>query len=384
MWNNCALRWPPLLRRNHEADVHAVACCGCRVSFSPLRSVSGLTLPFSSSPFSAAPVRHARAWTGAAGLAALLALLAVLALCSIMVGASQINLLNVFSAESDDLVSKVLFTSRVPRTLALILAGASMAVAGLLMQMIARNRFVEPSTVGTVGSASLGMLAVALVAPGLPLLGKMGVAAVFALAGTAVFMLILRRLPVRNALIVPLVGLVFAGMIEAVTAFFAYRFEMLQAIRAWTLGDFSAILKGRYELLWISLGLTGAAWFAADRFTVIGMGEEVATSLGVHYGRWITAGLVIVAMVTASIVVTAGVIPFLGLIVPNLVSLLIGDRMRRSVVWVALCGAVLMLACDVLGRLLIHPYEIPIGTIMGVLGSVLFLAFLWRRRAQLG
>lgn len=323
-------------------------------------------------------------WRGSGGLVLLVLVLLTLSLCSIMVGASQIRLANVFNADSDDLVSKVLFTSRVPRTLALILAGASMAVAGMIMQMIARNRFVEPSTVGTVGSASLGMLAVALVAPGLPMLGKMGVAAVFALVGTAVFMLILRRLPVRNALLVPLVGLVFAGMIEAATAFFAYRFEMLQAIRAWTTGDFSAILKGRYELLWISLGLTVAAWFAADRFTVIGMGEDVSANLGVNYGRWMAVGLVIIAMVTASIVVTAGVIPFLGLIVPNLVSMVMGDRMRRSVIWVALCGAVLMLACDVLGRLVIYPYEIPIGTIMGVLGSLLFLGFLWHKRAQLG
>lgn len=339
-----------------------------------IQSVTALTTRASSTPW----------WSGAAGLALLVALLAGLALCSIMVGASQINLRNVFSAGSDDLVSKVLFTSRVPRTLALILAGSSMAVAGMIMQMIARNRFVEPSTVGTVGSASLGMLAVALVAPGMPMLGKMGVAAVFALAGTLVFMLILQRLPVRNALLVPLVGLVYAGMIEAVTSFFAYRFEMLQAIRAWTLGDFSAILQGRYELLWISLALTVLAWFAADRFTVLGMGEDVSTNLGVHYGRWMGLGLVIIAMVTASIVVTAGVIPFLGLIVPNFVSMVMGDRMRRSVLWVALCGAVLMLACDVLGRLVIHPYEIPIGTIMGVLGSALFLAFLWRKRAQLG
>lgn len=330
------------------------------------------------------PTATNRWWRGGYGLAILLVTLLGLSLCSILVGASQIKVWNLFRPDANDLVSQVLFTSRVPRTLALILAGASMAVAGMIMQMVARNRFIEPSTVGTVGSASLGMLAVALIAPGMPLLGKMGVAAVFALVGTGIFMLILHRLPVRNALLVPLVGLVFAGIIEAITAFFAYRFDMLQAIRAWTTGDFSAILSGRYELLWISLALTIAAWVAADRFTVIGMGESVCANLGVHYGRWMTVGMVIVSMVTASIVVTAGVIPFIGLIVPNVVSMVRGDRMRGSIVWVALCGATLMLACDIVGRLVIYPYEIPIGTIMGVLGSVLFLVFLWRKRQQLG
>ncbi|RMX08847.1 ABC transporter permease [Corticibacter populi] len=339
-----------------------------------MRSEAGSIGPASALPW----------WKGVGGIVVLIAALLVLSLCSILVGASQIDLRNVFDADSDDIVSKVLFTSRIPRTLALLLAGASMAVAGMIMQMIARNRFVEPATVGTVGSASLGMLVVALVSPGLPMIGKMLVAALFALAGTGLFMLILHRLPLRTALLVPLVGLVFAGMIEAITSFLAYRFEMLQAIRAWTTGDFSAVLQGRYELLWISLALTVAAFFAADRFTVIGMGESVATNLGVHYGRWMLVGLVIVAMVTASIVVTVGTIPFLGLIVPNLVSLWMGDRMRRSVIWVALCGAALMLLCDIVGRLVIHPYEIPIGTIMGVLGSSLFLVFLWRKRAELG
>ncbi|KKW67466.1 iron ABC transporter permease [Lampropedia cohaerens] len=313
-----------------------------------------------------------------------LVLLVLLAVWSTLVGAIWLSPRALLRPESDDMLAQILFVSRVPRTLALVLAGASIAVAGMIMQMVARNRFVEPATVGTVSAASLGMLVVALIAPGMALFGKMLVAACFALAATGVFLLILQRLPLRSTLLVPLVGLVFAGMIEAATSFLAYRFDMLQAIRAWTIGDFSAVLQGRYELLWVSLALTVAAFLAADRFTVIGMGESVATSLGVHYGRWIFIGLLIVSMVTASVVVTVGMIPFLGLIVPNIVSLWVGDRMRHSVVWVALLGALLMLACDIVGRLIIHPYEIPIGTIMGVLGSVLFLGLLWRKRAELG
>lgn len=338
------------------------------------------------STFSFPTVRLTACLTSHPWLAYALALvvLAGLALWSTLVGATSISLRDVLRPGEDDVIAQVLFVSRIPRTLALLLAGASIAVAGMIMQMVARNRFVEPATVGTVSAASLGMLVVALVAPGLALLGKMLVAAAFALAATGLFLMILQRLPLRSALIVPLVGLVFAGMIEAITSFLAYRFDMLQAIRAWTVGDFSAVLQGRYELLWISLALTVAAFFAADRFTVIGMGEPVATSLGVHYGRWIFIGLLIVAMVTACIVVTVGVIPFLGLIVPNLVSLWMGDRMRRSVIWVAITGAALMLLCDIVGRLVIHPFEIPIGTIMGVLGSVLFLGLLWRKRAELG
>ena len=95
-------------------------------------------------------------------------------------------------------------------------------------------------------------------------------------------------------------------------------------------------------------------------------------------------GLVIVSMTTAVVIATCGMIPFLGLIVPNVVSLVRGDNMRGSLPWVALMGAGLVLACDIAGRLVIHPYEIPIGTMMGVIGSALFLYLLLRRNSHAG
>lgn len=313
-------------------------------------------------------------------LVALVFLVMALAVVSVFIGASQVSLLTLFSAHPDAMASQVLVVSRIPRTLALILAGMSMAVAGSIMQMLARNRFVEPSTAGTVESASLGMLVVALFWPGLPPFGKMLVASAFALGGTALFLAILRRIPLRSALIVPLVGLVLGGVISAVTTFFAYRYDLLQSMHAWTTGDFSAVLRGRYELLWISLALTVAAYLAADRFTVAGMGADFATNVGLNHRRMMNLGLVIVAMVTASVVVTAGIVPFLGLIVPNLVSLFMGDNLRRSLPWVALIGSAFVLLCDIVGRLVLYPYEIPIGTIVGVVGSAIFLALLLRGR----
>lgn len=103
------------------------------------------------------------------------------AVISLFVGVSSISPLAVLSGQTDDRTLMILAASRLPRTIALILAGAGMAVAGTIMQMLARNKFVEPSTAGTVESASLGMLAVLLIAPDLPVIAKMLVAAVFAL-----------------------------------------------------------------------------------------------------------------------------------------------------------------------------------------------------------
>ncbi|WP_245273025.1 ABC transporter permease [Microvirga lotononidis] len=306
----------------------------------------------------------------------------VLALISLLIGASDLSPASLLSPQDGSQATRILVVSRIPRTVALVLAGMAMAVAGLIMQMLTQNRFVEPSTAGTVESAGLGLLTVTLFAPDLPVFGKMLVAAGFALAGTALFLRILRLVPLRSVLTVPLVGIMLGGIISAITTFFAYRFDLMQSLNAWTTGDFSGVLRGRYELLWVTFGLTLLAYLAADRLTLAGTGRDFSTNLGLRYRSVVSFGLVIVSMVTATVVVTVGMMPFLGLIVPNVVSMMIGDNMRRALPRVAVMGAGLVLVCDVIGRVVYYPYEVPIGTIMGVVGSALFLVLLLKGRGR--
>jgi len=316
-------------------------------------------------------------------LVAFLAVL-VLAAASLFIGASDVTLATLWAGDvAGSHAREVFLVSRLPRTLALILAGSSMAIAGLIMQMLVRNRYVEPATAGTLESASLGLLVVTMLAPGWSVFAKMGVAAVFALAGTLLFLRILRLIPLRDILLVPLIGIMLGGVVHAVTTFFAYRYDLLQALLAWTTGDFSGVLAGRYELLWLGFVLALAATALADRLTVAGMGRDFTTNLGLNYRRVVNAGLLIVALVCAVVVVTVGMIPFLGLVVPNIVSLVMGDNMRRAIPWVAVLGSVFVLSCDILGRSIRAPYEIPIGTVVGVVGSVLFLYLLLRKRRGL-
>ncbi|MBF4993819.1 ABC transporter permease [Arthrobacter gandavensis] len=302
-----------------------------------------------------------------------------LAVVSMFVGVSDVSLSSLLAG--DEHAWNILWVSRVPRTLSIILAGMALSVAGLIMQLMARNKFVEPSTVGTIESASLGILVVTVLLPGASLFLKMSTATLFAVAGTALFLLILRRIPLRNTLIVPLVGIMLGGVIAAVTTFFAYRFDLLQTLNSWMTGDFSGVLRGRYELLWIVGALTLIGFLAADRFTVAGMGQEFTTNLGLNYNRVMTLGLIIVSLISAVVVVSVGSVPFLGLIVPNLVSLLVGDNVRRAIPWVAIFGAGFVLACDVIGRTIRYPYEIPVGVIVAAVGSVLFLYLLLRKRS---
>ena len=273
----------------------------------------------------------------------------------------------------------ILTVSRLPRTLAVMLTGAALAVAGVVMQQLVRNRFVEPGTTGTGEAAALGLLAVTLLAPGAALWVKMLAAGGGGLAGTAAFLWMIRRLPPQEVLMVPLAGLVWSGVLGAMVLHIGWQTDLLQLVGIWLMtGEFSGVIAGRYELLWIAGGAAALALFAADRFAILGLGEGVARGLGLNPAAVMRLGLVVVALVTALVMATVGMVPFVGLVVPNIVSRLMGDNLRASLPVTALGGAALLLACDILGRLVIFPYEIPVGSILGVSGAGLFLWLLWR------
>ncbi|WP_345439919.1 ABC transporter permease [Microbacterium gilvum] len=335
-----------------------------------------MTVTAPSSTSAPAPVRPRRTWVGAL----IGVLLAALATMSVFIGVSDVSPFAL--VEGDATATFLLAASRIPRTVAVILVGASLGIAGLIMQMLVRNRFVEPGTTGVSEFATFGMLVTMIFWPGMAVVGKMGVAALFGLIGTWVFLQVVKAVPVRQLVLVPLVGIMLGGVVGSVTTFLAYRLDLLQSLGQWSQGSFATVMQGRYEFVWIAGAMVVVAWFAADRFSVIGMGEEFATNLGLDYRRVVAIGMVVIAVITAAVLVTAGMIPFLGLVVLNIVSLVIGDNVRRSIPWVAGLGAVFVLACDIVARVVRFPYEIPLSVIVGVVGAALFLWLLLRRRSR--
>lgn len=308
-------------------------------------------------------------------LAALSLTLIALAGISLLVGAADLGA----AMGQEGRAGLIFWISRLPRTLAVILTGAALAVSGVVMQQIVRNRFVEPGTVGTGESAALGLLAVTILFPAAPIWVKMVTAALAGLAGTAVFLQMIRRLPPQEVMLVPLAGLVWSGVLGAVVLHIGWQTDLIQFVQIWLMtGEFSGVIAGRYELLWIAGAAAVLALFAADRFAILGLGEGMATGLGLKPAVVMRLGLVVVSLVTALVMATVGMVPFVGLVVPNIVSRIMGDNLRRSLPVTALGGAVLLLACDIAGRLIIHPYEVPVGTVLGILGAVLFLILLWR------
>ncbi len=171
------------------------------------------------------------------------------------------------------------------------------------------------------------------------------------------------------------------NVIDSITTFFAYKYDLVQNISSWLQGNFSMVIKGRYELLYISLPLVLIAFLYSNKFTLVGMGEDFSTNLGLNYNKIVRLGLVIVSIISASVIITVGRIPFLGLIIPNIVSLYRGDNLKKNIVPTILLGSSFLLFCDILGRLIIYPYEIPISLTVGVLGSIIFIYLLFRRKS---
>jgi len=119
-------------------------------------------------------------------------------------------------------------------------------------------------------------------------------------------------------------------------------------------------------------------YFAADQFAIVGMGQAITTSLGLNYKQVVLVGLIAISLISALTVVTVGIIPFVGLVVPNITSQLFGDNLRRTLPLVGMMGAGLTLASDIVGRLVRFPFEVPVGTVLGVVGAVIFLWLLYR------
>ncbi|TFJ91592.1 ABC transporter permease [Lentibacillus salicampi] len=303
----------------------------------------------------------------------------ILSVISLFLGAIDIRFSDLLDLDSDEL--KIFLISRVPRLLAIIMAGAGMSIAGLIMQSLSRNKFVSPTTAGTLDAARLGIMISMLFITNVTYTQQVIFSFVFSLAGTFLFIQILDRIQFKDVIFVPLIGIMYGNILNSITVFFGYEADILQNLQSWFMGSFTLIVAGRYELLYISIPAVLLAYIYANKFTVAGMGEDFAKNLGMSYKVVLNLGLILVAVISTSVVLTVGVIPFLGLIVPNIVSIFKGDNIRKTIPLTMVTGAAFLLICDIIGRTIVHPYEIPVNVTVAVIGSAIFLILLFRGRA---
>ncbi|EGK7562343.1 ABC transporter permease [Campylobacter coli] len=308
----------------------------------------------------------------------LLILLVVFGIISLFIGVIRINLDDIFSLSATQL--EIILLTRIPRLIAILLTGMSLSICGLIMQQLTQNKFVSPTTAGTMDCAKLGILISLIFFAGTSFFTQALIASIFALLGSFIFIQILRKIKLKDVIFVPLIGLMFGGIINAITTFFAYALNYIQNIQGWLQGSMANVMQGNYELLYISLPLFILAYFLAHKITIAGMGEDLALNLGVSYNTILFSGLIIVSIITSVVIVSVGVIPFLGLIIPNLVAIYRGDNLKKNLICIALCGALFLLVCDIISRLVIFPFEMPLSITTGVLGSLIFIFLLLKRK----
>ena len=305
-------------------------------------------------------------------------ILLTLSIISIQIGVKDFSIIGALSSNESDIF--LITISRLPRLLAIIITGASLSICGLLMQTITNNKFVSPSTVGTMEWCKLGILVSILFFGGEHKLIKILVAFIIALIGNFLFMSILKTIKFKNSLVVPLIGIMLGSVVSSITSFVAYKYELIQNISSWLQGNFSTVIKGNYEILYIGIPVLAFAYIFANKFTIASMGEDFAINLGVNYQKIVIIGLVIISFVSSLVVVTIGSISFVGLVIPNIVSMTKGDSIKNTIFDIAILGAIFVLLCDILGRVIIYPYEINVSTIISVVGSIIFLFILFKKQ----
>ncbi|MFB9136251.1 iron chelate uptake ABC transporter permease subunit VctD [Vibrio olivae] len=303
----------------------------------------------------------------------LLLALVALSLLSLFVGVGNLTAGELLSGDAN--AWNLLFTSRLPRLLAILLAGAGLSIAGLIMQQISQNRFAAPSTSGTIECAMFGyVLSLVIFGDG----DNLWLIFACAMAGTLIFVQFIHRIQFKNAIFVPLVGIIFGNVVESAATFLAYKFDAIQNLQGWAVANFANLLQGDFELLYVAIPVAILGYLYAARISAVGLGKDFATNLGLNYKQVVMLGVILVSVMAASVVMIVGRLPFLGLIVPNLVTHFFGDNLRKNIPLTAIAGALTVLVCDLLGRWIIYPYEVPISMIISTVGGVVFIGLILR------
>lgn len=307
-------------------------------------------------------------------------LLLITSVYSLTVGVKDFSLIGIIYDSKEDINLALL--SRLPRLISIMVTGAGLSIAGLIMQTITQNKFVSPSTAGTMEWSRFGIMLAILFFGGQNQIYKMSIAFITSLFGTLLFMKILQIMQFKNAMIVPLIGMMLGNVISSITSFFAYKYDLIQNMSSWMQGNFSLVIKGRYELLYLGIPFLIIAYLYAHKFTIAGMGESFSKNLGLNHKSIVMLGLIIVTFISSTVVVTVGSISFIGIIIPNMVTLLMGDNLKNTLPFTAIIGALFVLVCDLIGRVIIYPYEVSISVVVSILGSIMFLSLLFGRKRR--
>lgn len=313
------------------------------------------------------------------------ALLIIAGLLGLSVGPSEIGVTDVLRVlrEGTDAERTILLGVRFPRVVAAGLTGAVLAVSGVIFQALLRNPLAEPYLLGV--SAGAGFGAVAALATGITVLSA-AVLPVAAFAGALVAIgIVLRvawvvdRLDTRVMILAGVVVSAFFGAGIMLILTFA-RAETLQSAIFWTMGGFSGVSWDMVGLL-AAYGIPAViiAFLLGREYDSLALGEDTAASLGTEVERVKLGSYLLASLLAAAAVSVAGVVGFVGLVVPHSARMIAGPKHRRLIPLSFLGGATLLIVTDAVARTAAAPVEIPVGVMTALIGVPFFLALLRRR-----
>jgi iron complex transport system permease protein len=284
---------------------------------------------------------------------------------------------------------------RLPRTILVTMVGAALALSGAVMQGLFRNPLADPGLVGVSAGAALAAGATIVLGDSLlaPLFGRLPffILPFGAFLGGLVASLILYAVATRegrtSVATMLLAGIALGALAGAMSGFLAYLSDdrQLRDLAFWSLGSFGGATWTKVMAVApILLPLMLAAPFLARGLNALALGEAEAFHLGLHVQRLKAAAILLVALAVGASVAVAGMIGFVGIVVPHLIRLLLGPNHRVLLPASALGGAILLLGADILARTMVSPAELPIGIITAAIGAPFFLWLLLRRNSGFG
>lgn len=315
-------------------------------------------------------------------LAAVLCLAA--ALLSVCLGAAGLSLPQLWQAicsgPSAGAAARILWYVRLPRTAACLLAGAGLSVSGAIIQAVLANPLASPSTIGVNAGAGLAVSLCCAAGGAAAGWAVAGVAFCGGMAAVMLVVLVARRTGASRMTVV-LSGVAVSTFLNAGSEAIATLFpDAALGSADFRVGGFSSVSLAR---LWPAAILIGAAlavsFTLCNELDVLSLGEDTARGLGMRVPVIRTLLLALAALLAGAAVSFAGVLGFVGLIVPHMARKFVGAESRRLLPMCALCGAGLVTVCDLAARLAFAPYELPVGILLSFIGGPFFILLLARR-----
>lgn len=320
----------------------------------------------------------------AAILAALALLLVVSFAASLLGGSTRISLGEVLRAavsmEMQNTTLRIFLYVRLPRVLGGLMCGAGLAAAGAVLQVVLNNSLAGPNIIGVNAGAGFAALLVMALFP-----DKVGLVPAAAFLGAlACTMLVygVARATGKSRMTIVLAGVAVGSIVNAASGGLKVLFpEIVNTYSGFSMGTLNGVTMDQLHAAtpYLLIGLATALLLGGS-MDILALGDEMARSLGLHTERCRLALILCAAVLAGASVSIGGLIGFVGLLVPHAVRLLVGTKSRAVISGSALLGGSCVLLCDLVGRMLFAPFELPAGILLSLLGGIGFILLLFRRK----